>query len=66
MTGRFNQVYDSEFKAKSVSLGIGMKELITLASIIEKESGNASEMPRVAAVFRNRLKKECLCRATRP
>ena len=57
MIGRFNQVYDAEFKAKSESKGIGKKELITLASIIEKESGNALEMPRVAAVFRNRLKK---------
>ena len=57
MTGRFNQVYDSEFRAKSESKGIRMKELITLASIIEKESGNAFEMPRVAAVFRNRLEK---------
>ncbi|MFZ3073496.1 MAG: endolytic transglycosylase MltG [Thermodesulfobacteriota bacterium] len=57
MTGRFLQVYDAEFRALAEGKGLGMKELVTIASIIEKESGNASEMPRVSAVFWNRLKK---------
>jgi len=33
------------------------EELVTLASVIEKETGVASERPQVAAVFVNRLKK---------
>lgn len=33
------------------------QELVTLASIVEKETGIASERPRVAAVFVNRLQK---------
>ncbi len=34
-----------------------LDEVVTLASIIEKESGKQSEMPIIASVFKNRLKR---------
>jgi len=36
--------------------GLTVRRLVTLASIVEKETGNAEERARVAAVYANRLK----------
>jgi UPF0755 protein len=41
---------------KARAQGLGVKEWVTLASIIEKETGRKDEMPLVSAVFRNRLR----------
>jgi UPF0755 protein len=41
---------------KARSQGLGVREYVTLASIIEKETGNKEEMPLVSAVFYNRLR----------
>lgn len=37
--------------------GLNQYELVTLASIIQKEAGNKEEMPRIAAVFHNRMQR---------
>ncbi|MBW2185246.1 MAG: endolytic transglycosylase MltG [Deltaproteobacteria bacterium] len=37
--------------------GLNEFQLLTLASIIQKEAGNEQEMPRISAVFHNRLKR---------
>ncbi len=57
MVGRFKEVYNAGVRTRSVELTMTMKEVVTLASIIEKEAGSALEMPLVSAVFHNRLRK---------
>lgn len=57
MAERFKSVYFSEFEAEAVKKGIGMRKLVTFASIIEKETGVPGERGLVSAVFHNRLKK---------
>ncbi|MCG8491902.1 MAG: endolytic transglycosylase MltG [Sneathiellales bacterium] len=47
------------WKKKSASTPVSsIQDLVTLASIVEKETGQASERGKVAGVFANRLKKK--------
>ena len=45
-----------ELLADARTLDLDRHQLITLASIIQKEAGNVAEMPLISAVFHNRLK----------
>ncbi len=56
MAGRFWTKVTGEMIEKARSQGLGVREYVTLASIIEKETGNKEEMPLVSAVFYNRLR----------
>ena len=55
MVGRFKKVYSSLGGLKN-RVNLTDNEVITLASIIEKETGAPAERPLVSAVFHNRLK----------
>jgi UPF0755 protein len=55
MVARFEAVYEPAFEVRADELGLTRHEVVTLASIVEKESGNVSEQPRIASVFHNRL-----------
>lgn len=60
MVQNFKVVYGSlenEMKAKGQSVPLSRHELVTLASMVEKETGAPEERPMIASVFYNRLKK---------
>ncbi|MBZ8131730.1 endolytic transglycosylase MltG [Afifella sp. IM 167] len=58
MTRAHNRLVDEIWKRREPGLPVAdKKEFVTLASIVEKETGKADERPRVAAVFINRLKR---------
>jgi UPF0755 protein len=57
MVNQFHKVVSHEIISKASQMGMTMNELITLASLIGKETGCSEEKPLVAAVFYNRLRK---------
>jgi UPF0755 protein len=56
MVGRFFEVY-KPLEQQAEAAGMTMEKVVTLASIVEKETGCASERPIIASVFLNRLRK---------
>ena len=56
MVARFRVVFDDELRARAAERGLTTRETVTLASIIQRESGNDAEFPLVSAVFNNRLR----------
>lgn len=48
---------DILWNARAPDFNLARDEVVVLASIVEKETGVASERPRVAGVFTNRLRK---------
>ena len=57
MVQHFHQVYDKYVRADAEEAGWTMGEVVTLASLVEKEA-RASEHQVVSAVFHNRLKQK--------
>ena len=54
---RFNEIFSDEYKARAEELGMTVDDVVTLASIIEKEA-KPDDFSKVSAVFHNRLNKD--------
>lgn len=57
MLNRFEEIAGSQLIDKAQSLGITPLELVTMASIIEKEAVTSKERPIISGIFYNRIKK---------
>lgn len=63
MSLEFKKKYRDEFKIRARQLQMKDLEILTLASIIEREAQRADEMPLISSVYHNRLKKKILLQA---
>jgi UPF0755 protein len=56
MLDRFRAAYSEDLQAQARAQGFTTRQVITIASLVEKETAQEPERPMVAAVYRNRLK----------
>jgi len=56
MNEAFERALTPDMRAAAEERGFSVRDLVTLASIVEKETGNPSERPLVASVYENRLR----------
>jgi peptidoglycan lytic transglycosylase G len=57
MVNRFEEVFTPEWAERANQLGLTVHQVVTLASMIEKEAKVADERPHISSVFFNRLKR---------
>jgi len=57
MTEQFQAVFTAELRERAQEMNLSVHQAVTLASIIEKETGTAEERAVISSVFHNRLKK---------
>ena len=56
MVAQFRTVFDDGLRARAAERGLSVREAVTLASVIQKETGRGAEHALVSAVFNNRLR----------
>jgi UPF0755 protein len=55
MVDAFHQAFDASFRRRAQKLGWSVLEVVTLASLIEKEAAQPEERPLISGVFHQRL-----------
>ncbi len=63
MVKRFEREWKPEYDAQAATLGYSRHQIVTMASIVEKEARVPAERPVIAAVYYNRLKDGMLLQA---
>lgn len=58
MLDHFKEQFSESWHQRAKALGLTVHQVVTLASIIEKETGAPDERPLISSVFHNRLKKK--------
>jgi len=56
MVDQFKAVFDGRMQARAREIGMGIRDAVILASLIEKETSLPEEKKLISAVFHNRLK----------
>jgi UPF0755 protein len=56
MVDGFKNVLTPELRAAATAAGLTVRQLVTLAALVEKETGTPEERPLVAAVYANRMR----------
>ena len=57
MVANFREHYTPDLQRRAAALGLTTRQAVTLASIVERESGVKSEGPLIAGVYLNRLRR---------
>jgi UPF0755 protein len=58
MINKMREKYSGKLAARAAEIGLSEREVLTLASIIEKEAVTDEERPLISAVYHNRLRKK--------
>jgi UPF0755 protein len=58
MLANFRRHFTPEMRERAASMGLSVRDAVTLASIVQKETALAREAPVIAGVYGNRLRRQ--------